>query len=544
MDTSDSDGWSSKSSMISQDISNRHVILFTFIIAMAMCLWMVLLQPVKIAVEFSVIDDAMYYFSIAQNFVAKGFFTYDGITATNGFHPLWELMLIPFAYSVRDPLMLLRVGFVLSALFFLGSLLLFYRVTGQLKLTSVGMFAAFIIIFGNLRSFTLWFSLMESALLLLLYFCYLAFAISAGEKRFTEPRMIFGAGFLIGIIFLARADSFLLFFFYVALLIRYHTNKKSGSFVMPLLSALAGVAIPVIPYLAYNYVRFGKLQTVSSWQKFYIPSLDTILRPLRRFYHETIYRYMYVFNLPNLFQVLILIAVVGSIAATLYVIWRMRNRLSESLNSVNDFIIFALVHFVLVYLFVPYEAIFSVWYHVPEIAAAGLVVGFAFGSLFKDFSPMYSKIFRFGCAAFLIWQFYFYPSFVGKKTMTAAKMEMAQNVARIVPAADPVAMYDAGIVSYFSQHPFIPLNGLVGDFEIARICSNRDFGLLFDKFGIRYLVVDVPVAMLPGLPGKILSMTSIRTEMMSMYEGPKQLFLFQIDSTQVNEFFEIREGKK
>ncbi len=530
--------------MISHHIFDKYVIVTTLVIATAMCLWMVLLQPVKTSVEFSVIDDALYYFSIAQNFIARGFFTYDGITATNGFHPLWELLLIPFAYFFRDPLALLRIGFVLSALFFLSALLFFYRVTAHLKLTSLGTFAAFIIVFGNLRSFTLWFSLMESALLLLLYFCYLVFSITAGEKRFTDPRTIFGAGFLIGIVFLARADSFLLFFCYVALLIRYHTIKKSGSFVMPLLSAVAGVAIPVIPYLVYNYVCFGKLQTVSSWQKFYVPSLETIFRPLDRFYNETIYRIMYVFNLPIVFQMLILIAVVGSITATLYVIWNVRNRLSVSLKPISDFIIFALVHFVLVYLFVPYEALFSVWYHVPQIAAMGLVVGLTVGFLFENLSPIFSRICYVAGATLLIWQFYFYPTFVGKKTITVEKIEMAEHLGRFVPSSSPVAMYDAGMVSYFSQHPFIPLNGLVGDFEIARLCSEKNYGQLFEKYGVNYLVIDVPTPMLAGLPGTMLYATSMTSKIMNMYEIPKPLILFRMDSTQINGFLRIRENRE
>ena len=34
-------------------------------------------------------DDAYYYVVVARNFVATGETTFDGISLTNGFHPLW-----------------------------------------------------------------------------------------------------------------------------------------------------------------------------------------------------------------------------------------------------------------------------------------------------------------------------------------------------------------------------------------------------------------------------------------------------------------------
>jgi len=42
-----------------------------------------------------VADDAYYYFTIARN-IAHGLGpTFDTLTPTNGFHPLWLLMLVP-----------------------------------------------------------------------------------------------------------------------------------------------------------------------------------------------------------------------------------------------------------------------------------------------------------------------------------------------------------------------------------------------------------------------------------------------------------------
>ena len=48
-------------------------------------------------------DDAFYYFQLARNLAAGHFSTFDGgITQTNGYHPLWMLLLTPF-YWFTDP---------------------------------------------------------------------------------------------------------------------------------------------------------------------------------------------------------------------------------------------------------------------------------------------------------------------------------------------------------------------------------------------------------------------------------------------------------
>jgi hypothetical protein len=40
-------------------------------------------------------DDGYYYFQIARNLARGAGFTFDGIHATNGFHPLWLLLQAP-----------------------------------------------------------------------------------------------------------------------------------------------------------------------------------------------------------------------------------------------------------------------------------------------------------------------------------------------------------------------------------------------------------------------------------------------------------------
>lgn len=48
------------------------------------------------------LDDAFYYYQIAKNMADGQFSTFDGITRTNGYHPVWMLLIVPF-YWVFDP---------------------------------------------------------------------------------------------------------------------------------------------------------------------------------------------------------------------------------------------------------------------------------------------------------------------------------------------------------------------------------------------------------------------------------------------------------
>jgi hypothetical protein len=52
-------------------------------------------QPVETLVTKNLPDDAFYYFEMAQRLAAGGGVSVDGINPTNGFHPLWLLLITP-----------------------------------------------------------------------------------------------------------------------------------------------------------------------------------------------------------------------------------------------------------------------------------------------------------------------------------------------------------------------------------------------------------------------------------------------------------------
>jgi hypothetical protein len=77
------------------------------------------------------IDDSFYYLVIARNLAAGIGSTFDGVNATNGFHPLWAYSLAGLHKLGTDPVTMLRVTKLCEVLLLGGASLLFL-LTGRL----------------------------------------------------------------------------------------------------------------------------------------------------------------------------------------------------------------------------------------------------------------------------------------------------------------------------------------------------------------------------------------------------------------------------
>jgi hypothetical protein len=74
------------------------------------------------------IDDAFYYYKVAQNTLTGHGMTFDGINPTNGFHPLWMIICLGVFWLSKFNLILpLRVLVVISGLFNAAAVLVLYR---------------------------------------------------------------------------------------------------------------------------------------------------------------------------------------------------------------------------------------------------------------------------------------------------------------------------------------------------------------------------------------------------------------------------------
>jgi len=72
-------------------------------------------------------DDAFYYFQVARNAASGNGLTFDGIHATNGFHFLWLVILVPVFAFVSGDLAPLRVIALLETALCAGAAVVLYR---------------------------------------------------------------------------------------------------------------------------------------------------------------------------------------------------------------------------------------------------------------------------------------------------------------------------------------------------------------------------------------------------------------------------------
>lgn len=207
-------------------------------------------------------DDAFYYFGVAYN-IAHGLgSTFDGLYATNGYHPLWMMVLVPlFKFAAGSaPLiapiqaaLLLQVAMNAATAFLVARILT--RFTSSRWITGFGMLV------WLLNPFLLYETLngLETSLSLLLLALFFVLAL-----RIEEGKAIGGywlAGIVGGCMTLARLDMGLYVFAFLVWVLARHGWKEGWP--KALLSG-ACAAVPVLPYFAWNALNFGMLLTSAS----------------------------------------------------------------------------------------------------------------------------------------------------------------------------------------------------------------------------------------------------------------------------------------
>jgi len=218
---------------------------------------LLLLAPMRDVVLRFMHDDAFYYFGIARRWNRLGFPTFDGITATNGYHPLWQWVLVAASRLFPDPTTFVRAG-AASGVWFLGLAAWLiarrlaqegnpYRSLAYAWVTGALLFAT---IYG-----------MESPLAAAL----LAAGISAaprGTVEWTLPRAL-ACGAATALLFLARLDALIWLAALDAVLVVavWSGNRRPLGLIALVISIQAVV---VGGYFLSNWVNWGHLLTVSA----------------------------------------------------------------------------------------------------------------------------------------------------------------------------------------------------------------------------------------------------------------------------------------
>lgn len=214
-------------------------------------------------------DDSYFYLQIAHNIAIGKGSTFHGITATNGYHPLWMVGAVSAALLAGgDKAATLHITVAIQALLAIGVALLFVRLARGMGLEH--RLAGVAVILGYLFGTGVYGSEAHlNALMLMAGMLALWHALTLDRSR-----LWLASGLLLGLAVLARLDNI---FVAAALCILGALNGRERGVAQVVkrtsLAAVGGAAV-VGPYLALNWFQYGHLMPISGAIKSTFPSFD------------------------------------------------------------------------------------------------------------------------------------------------------------------------------------------------------------------------------------------------------------------------------
>ena len=176
-------------------------------------------------------DDAYYYFGIARNVADGHGSTFDQLNATNGYHPLWLALAVPFYTVGLDGMAAVRALMVFQMLMYCAGFLLVADSIGRAvgdwaavrrrrgdddaRWCSIGLVLVFALIVANPFVVKVFVNGLESAVVLVVDAVLLwlvARGMPGAVVRWSDrsSRWRIGVGVVLAVAFLARTDAVLL----------------------------------------------------------------------------------------------------------------------------------------------------------------------------------------------------------------------------------------------------------------------------------------------------------------------------------------------
>lgn len=469
--------------------------------------------------HFTYADDGFYYLGYARNIASGNGPTFDGIVETNGVQPLWTLVLTALALVISDPVGLLQVSLVVSAVLAGLAAVFIYRglqlVFEPRAAVVGGLF--FLALLAN-PSYTL--SGMETPVNLFTFSLALYLTLSA---RTTNPRRIMLSGIALGLVCLSRIDNVIVTPAFALLLVYQNGTLKrflQGE-IKPMLMSVLWLALPTLvmfgSYILFNLVVFDRPLPISGdvksvWQEQYAATIGG--RFALAYLGETTqlaashYQQLLLFYLINpliMLSPFVNIMRVGVVLALLVMLlWVIKRRLSQPSRLISGNALVFVVGFAVVLnvFFHTWMLFFQTgarnasplsWYYVPEyvLITYGLVL----------FSKWVSELLgRPGVLQLVAGWVVF------GVTVNASILLLGGVVVSIDPpiltmyqAADwanenvsddaILGGFNSGAAGYFTDAALINLDGLMNNHEILAVAEGHaDINDYIDRYEVEYIM--------------------------------------------------------
>ena len=444
------------------------------IIALALAyFYLVLFYDPEAAIVSLLSDDAFYYLNIAKN-ISRGMGpTFDGLAQTNGFHPLW-MIIVSFIYRVfgTDLQTPVRVVMAVNAVLGIATLWLVYRLANRFIAPGFGWLAVAACLLPNVLSAMV--NGMETGLLLLMVTWTLWLCC---KYRIHDPRsnqwsaLLFGA--LLGVVCLCRLDA--AFVFASAFLITFVAGFALGIrlrlTVRRLFLLSFGFSIPLAPYFCWNLVSFGHIMPISGGVKSSFPAIRD---------HLNLYGDMR-------FAALLLVAMLGLLVVIeVFDIRRREETERKGLPLLVGLLLACLFHFLHAFLFLSWG---FYWWHfsIYGLTLSLLLARAAYSATRSRAAlrPVLVAAIGLPLAAFGL-AFKLHEVAV-RGAQHATWLRAAEWVRQNTEIDDVLGIKDAGLFGYFSERHVINLDGKANGYEYLEHIARGDAEGYLRDIGLKYI---------------------------------------------------------
>jgi asparagine N-glycosylation enzyme membrane subunit Stt3 len=233
------------------------------ILSLTMRLWISWL-PVPVLVEKIMVDDTFYSLSISKSIANGNGITYDGVDPTNGFQPLWPIMVVPLIVLAQSLSLSVNLILTLASIIDVLTVIVVYLLARKVFDERIALVAA--ALYG-LNPLIIFQSLSGIDVILSTFFVAFTIYFYLQNKDRPSTRSSIMLGSFIGLAILARLDN--VFLLAAIGLHMIFTNRKRlyPAFKSAFLVSVIAVAI-VSSWLLWSLLNIGTIMPTSGTARY------------------------------------------------------------------------------------------------------------------------------------------------------------------------------------------------------------------------------------------------------------------------------------
>ncbi|MFX1257906.1 MAG: glycosyltransferase family 39 protein, partial [Promethearchaeota archaeon] len=206
-------------------------------------------------------DDSFYYFETAKNVALYGNVSFDNINKTNGFQPLWLLILIPIFWLKLDCISTLRIIILLTGVISFFTLVFIYKIVKMISSKITAEFCVMLYAF-NPFNIIIYLGCSEAALNGLLLSAIFYYILKSDFKK-SKGKDFLILGLLSSFSFLARTDNVILIVCLISWVISSGIFKFKKEYIKSFFYFCISVSILPLIYISFNLFYFNHILPIS-----------------------------------------------------------------------------------------------------------------------------------------------------------------------------------------------------------------------------------------------------------------------------------------